>query len=124
MQKDLIERIMSVEEGIAQVQSEMLQTLQRAYKKAVERQDTELAADLARKIRNKLLDESDKQCALDKVMPPAPTGTTFTDWLDWLKALSNVSNNEWGTYRQALRDLPEQEGFPLNVIFPEAPDKE
>lgn len=27
----------------------------------------------------------------------------------------------WAEYRQALRDVPEQEGFPETVIWPEAP---
>jgi len=25
-------------------------------------------------------------------------------------------------YRQALRDIPQQEGFPYNVVWPEKPD--
>lgn len=28
---------------------------------------------------------------------------------------------KWMTYRQALRDIPQQEGFPENVIWPEKP---
>lgn len=28
---------------------------------------------------------------------------------------------EWAAYRQALRDLPQQDGFPYNVTWPEAP---
>lgn len=28
---------------------------------------------------------------------------------------------EWETYRQALRDVPEQEGFPFNVTWPQEP---
>ena len=28
---------------------------------------------------------------------------------------------EWATYRQALRDVPQQEGFPQNVIWPTKP---
>jgi hypothetical protein len=30
-------------------------------------------------------------------------------------------NQEWARYRQALRDIPSQSGFPLNVIWPEKP---
>lgn len=30
--------------------------------------------------------------------------------------------DEWKTYRQALRDVPEQAGFPENVIWPEKPE--
>ena len=28
----------------------------------------------------------------------------------------------WATYRQALRDIPQQEGFPENVVWPEKPE--
>ena len=28
---------------------------------------------------------------------------------------------EWAEYRQALRDVPEQEGFPFNVTWPQEP---
>ena len=35
-------------------------------------------------------------------------------------ALADRITDEWRTYRQALRDLPEQDGFP-DVAFPVAP---
>ena len=35
-------------------------------------------------------------------------------------ALADRITDEWRTYRQALRDLPAQSGFP-NVTFPVAP---
>tara|TARA_R100000951_G_scaffold35825_1_gene30361 strand:- start:322 stop:594 length:273 start_codon:yes stop_codon:yes gene_type:complete len=35
-------------------------------------------------------------------------------------ALADRITDEWRTYRQALRDLPKQDGFP-NVTFPVAP---
>lgn len=38
--------------------------------------------------------------------------------------LSEEKKTEWATYRQALRDLPEQEGFPWDIEFPSAPTKE
>lgn len=42
---------------------------------------------------------------------------TATDW----RALSDVTMSDaWKTYRQALRDLPQQDGFP-DVTFPVAP---
>jgi len=33
----------------------------------------------------------------------------------------NPVPTEWQTYRQALRDLPEQEGFPQEVVWPQIP---
>lgn len=45
---------------------------------------------------------------------------------DWTQAndspLSEEKKAEWATYRQALRDLPAQEGFP-NVAFPTPPQE-
>lgn len=40
---------------------------------------------------------------------------------DWM-ALSDVTMTaEWSTYRQALRDVPEQAGFPHTITWPEEP---
>lgn len=33
----------------------------------------------------------------------------------------NVNVPAWEAYRQALRDVPEQEGFPLSIVWPEKP---
>jgi hypothetical protein len=38
--------------------------------------------------------------------------------------LSEEKKIEWATYRQALRDLPEQEGFPWDINWPKKPTKE
>jgi len=41
---------------------------------------------------------------------------------DWTQvADAPVDKDAWVTYRQALRDLPAQPGFPLNIIWPEVP---
>ena len=38
---------------------------------------------------------------------------------DWTQvADSPVDKAAWATYRQALRDVPEQPGFPWNVVWP------
>jgi Phage tail assembly chaperone protein len=40
---------------------------------------------------------------------------------DW-RVLPDVSNSDaWKVYRQALRDVPMQLGFPNNVVWPDAP---
>lgn len=36
-------------------------------------------------------------------------------------ALSDRITDEWRTYRQALRDVPAQAGFPANVTWPVEP---
>ena len=117
-------RLMRVEAVCNQLRSEMADVLQKAYLAACEAQDEESAAALARRIRNGLLEASDKECVLDKILPEAPEGITFSAWLSWLKELANVAKNEWGVYRQSLRDLPEQDGFPFDIEWPIAPDAE
>ena len=54
--------------------------------------------------RNAMLSESDWT-----MMPDAP----FT----------KEQQKKWKEYRQALRDISEQEGFPETVIWPEAPNR-
>tara|TARA_B100000902_G_scaffold397076_1_gene459785 strand:- start:3720 stop:4172 length:453 start_codon:yes stop_codon:yes gene_type:complete len=41
---------------------------------------------------------------------------------DWMALTDVTMTDEWKTYRQALRDIPEQSGFPSNVTWPEPPD--
>ena len=36
-------------------------------------------------------------------------------------ALVDRVTNEWKTYRQALRDVPQQAGFPTNITWPVKP---
>lgn len=41
---------------------------------------------------------------------------------DWTQVPdASVDTTAWAAYRQALRDLPEQEGFPENIVWPEKP---
>jgi len=41
---------------------------------------------------------------------------------DWTQvADAPVDAAAWATYRQALRDIPQQAGFPENITWPEAP---
>lgn len=63
-------------------------------------QDTNLAATVARTTRNKLLQE--------------------TDWTQAKDIPDNISS-AWTTYRQALRDITSQEGFPTNINWPQKP---
>jgi hypothetical protein len=45
-----------------------------------------------------------------------------TDWTDTVSASTRLENyNEWQSYRQALRDITTQEGYPFNVIWPTQP---
>lgn len=37
------------------------------------------------------------------------------------EALTDVQKDAWRAYRQALLDVPQQEGFPTNIVWPEPP---
>jgi hypothetical protein len=76
------------------------------------------AAKEVREKRDKLLQESDAKIALDRLGLVVPSGSTFTAWLSFLRGLGNVLSGEIAVYRQALRDLPEQAGFPYDVQWP------
>ena len=110
-------------EAMAELQkSELTETLQAAYERACADENAQDAAAFARKIRDKLLAESDSEMSLDRLGLTAPSGNTFTAWLSFLRKLGDVLVGSWAKYRKDLRDLPEQEGFPFNIEFPTPPD--
>lgn len=80
--------------------SQQLDVMLDRYTRAVTASDAEEAADAARAYRNKLLDECDNMMVSDR---------------------PNVATDAWGSYRQDLRDVPSQDGFPLNINWPERP---
>ena len=48
---------------------------------------------------------------------------TACDWTQLPDSpLDETAKAAWATYRQALRDVPAQDGFPLTVNWPEAPE--
>ena len=40
---------------------------------------------------------------------------------DWRASSDLTLSTEWATYRQALRDVPAQSGFPDNITWPDKP---
>ena len=47
-----------------------------------------------------------------------------SDWTDTLSAKNRLGEtlyNQWQTYRQALRDITAQTGYPYNVVWPTTP---
>lgn len=124
MQENIYKRLAQAEAMAAAQKAETMEVLQTAYKRACEELNEEDAAAFARKIRDKLLNETDSRVALDRFNISVPSGTSFTAWLSFLKSLGEIITGAWAIYRQALRDLPEQEGFPFNVTFPAPPEVE
>lgn len=84
----------------------------------------ELAKEIREK-RNKLLEETDKEMCLDRLDLKLPTDLTMTNIISGLKqffdGFSNIFNGDMAKYRQELRDITKQEGFPYNVRFPNKP---
>ena len=44
-----------------------------------------------------------------------------TDWTQG-KDISDAVSSVWATYRQALRDIPQQAGFPTTITWPVKPE--
>ena len=86
---------------------------------------TEAAAKV-RSLRDKLLTESDAMTALDRFGMNLPDKVTATTMLTVVKeiltALWSITKGAIGQYRQALRDLPEQPGFPFEIEWPDKPE--
>ena len=45
-----------------------------------------------------------------------------SDWIAVKAAETGVANTAWSTYRQALRDVTSQEGYPYSVTWPTQPE--
>lgn len=66
--------------------------------------DLDSIANQIRLERSRLLAESDSQVLLDR----------------WA-AMSSEQQSAWAAYRQALRDIPQQAGFPTQIDWPVKP---
>lgn len=110
-------RLARMEAVCNQIKSEMADVMQKAYEQAVTDEDEGRASELARRIRNRMLDETDAQMSLDRIGLDTSSTTAF------LASLKNIFNNAWSVYRQHLRDIPTQEGFPFNIDWGTAPGK-
>ncbi len=68
--------------------------------------------------RDKLLEATDREMSIDRLGLITPSGVSFTAWLSFLRKLGDALTGHIATYRQALRDVPQQEGFPYDVVWP------
>ena len=110
-------RLARLEALYNQIKSEQEDVIRKAYEQAVANNDTDRASEIARKLRNLLLEKSDAQMSLDRLGLDTSTTTAF------LTSLKKIFNNDWAKYRQHLRDIPTQEGFPFNIDWGNSPDK-
>lgn len=95
-------RIIKVEAQLAAQRSETPEVIAKAYQTAKENQDIEDAARFARKLRDYALSICDWTAVVDS-------------------PLTEGQKIQWAAYRQELRDIPEQPGFPLVIEWPESP---
>lgn len=116
------------EDSIRRARMEALADKQRSelpdVQAAIDAEDEDTAAEIARAIRDRLLKDSDAEVALDRLGLQVPSGATFTAWLSFLRTLGEALVGSWAEYRQMLRDLPQQEGWPLAIQWPTAPGSE
>ena len=113
-------RLARMEAICNQIRSEMDDVMRAAYEQAVADKDEIRAAEMARKIRNRMLDESDAEMSLDRIGLDTSSTTSF------LTSLKKIFDNSWAVYRQHLRDITTQKGFPFDIDWGIAPgvDKE
>lgn len=120
------ERIARLEAICDKMRSEQPDVQESALQSAILANDEDLAAVLARVIRDRKLQESDARLAFDRFGIALPDSITATNLLkcfkELIEGLKSMLKGDWAQYRQALRDLPEQAGFPFNISWPEAPD--
>ena len=85
-----------------------------------------LKAEEIRNKRNQLLADSDKNMVLDRINFEIPKEITLTNIVTVIKELFNtistIKNGAWAVYRQELRDITKQKGFPYEVEFPKKPE--
>lgn len=109
-------------EKAAEIQAaQQMENMREALNYALEQEDMNSAQDIARSIRNKLLEEVDAHGSIFRAGLTVPEGTTFSAWLSFFKQLGQYLCGDWAKYRQALLDVPQQEGFPANILWPEMP---
>ena len=117
MEQNIYKRLAKAEAMINLQKSQLVEALQNAYDAVCKTKDEQAAADAARALRNKLLELTDKEMSLDRL--GLDTSSTFA----FLSSLGKIFSGEWAVYRQALRDIPQQDGFPFNVAWPNSPDE-
>jgi hypothetical protein len=74
------------------------------------------------KVENKTQEELDADAASKAAQVRADRNNRLaeTDWTQLADA--TVDQTAWAAYRQALRDVPAQAGFPWDVTFPNQPE--
>lgn len=120
---DMYSTITGYRENLSEeIQQNYEQWLETAKKQEYDQLATEIRAK-----RNELLAETDKEMCIDRLGLKFPTNLSMTNIISSLKdffdGFANISKSNIAKYRQELRDITKQEGFPYNVKWP-TKDKE
>ena len=99
---------------------ERFESQKEAWRTLVKKKDYDQTAKAIREIRNQLLEQTDKDMTIDRIISDIPRDpSSITAFLPFLKSLITSLSGKMAKYRQALRDVPQQEGFPYHVDWPE-----
>lgn len=89
------------------------------------KQEFDKLAQEIRAKRDELLIETDKEMVLDRLQLNMPEDITMTNIVSGIKefftSLKEIFTSDMAKYRQSLRDIPQQPGFPYDVVWPEKP---
>lgn len=95
--------------------------------KDIKEKDFNEVAAAVRIKRNELLAQTDKEMCLDRLGIEIPENITTTNLLTVVtsvfKGIAKILNNNMSKYRQELRDITKQEGFPYNIKWPSKEDQ-
>lgn len=117
MEQNVYKRLTKVEAMASLQKSQLPEVLKNAYQTACASGNEQAAAEAARALRNRLLDLSDKEMLLDRL------GLDTSDTIAFLTSLKQIFSSDWAVYRQTLRDIPQQDGFPFDIAFPVLPEQ-
>lgn len=95
------------------------------YLEIAKNNEYKILASEARAKRDELLKETDKDMCFDRlnIVIPEITATTILQSIkQFFSAIHEINNGKMAKYRQALRDIPQQEGFPYNIVWPNKED--
>lgn len=96
------------------------------YLESAKKNEYKILAAEIRKQRDEMLKESDKDMCIDRLDIKLPENLSATNLLSGMKqfieGLANIFNGSIAKYRQELRDITKQEGFPYNVVWPNKED--
>lgn len=98
------------------------EALEAALQEALQAGDLETAAQIGRMKRNVLLKDVDAHGSVYRLELPVPEEDTLEAWALVLRQFVATFGDAWAQYRRALLDVPQQEGYPETIQWPEKPE--